>query len=54
MTVAVPLVDAAKELLDTVSVYVAPFCPCMKLPEWVDATLRSGAAVPNSKVTLLS
>ena len=32
VTVTVPLVGPAPVAFDTVTVYVAPFCPCVKLP----------------------
>ena len=35
VTVTVPLVGAAATLLLTVTVYVAPFCPCVKFEAWV-------------------
>ena len=35
-----PLVGPAPAALLTVIVYVAPFCPCVKLPVWAEATLR--------------
>src|SRR5207302_11439419 len=37
----VPLVGPVPPLW-TVSVYVAPVCPCVKLPLWAEAMLRLG------------
>ena len=34
---------AAAELL-TVTVYVAPLCPCTKFPEWLFETVRAGSS----------
>ena len=35
VTVTVPLAGPAPAEFDTVTVYVAPFCPCAKLPVWL-------------------
>jgi hypothetical protein len=43
-TVTVPLVGLAPVALDTVTVYVAPFCPCAKFPVCVLATFNTGVA----------
>ena len=32
VTVTLPLAGPAPAALDTVTVYVAPFCPCVKFP----------------------
>jgi hypothetical protein len=32
VTVTVPLVEPAPAPFDTVTLYVAPFCPCVKFP----------------------
>ena len=44
VTVTVPVVEADPLLL-TVIVYVAPVCPCVKLPVWVFVIARSGTAI---------
>src|SRR5205807_941929 len=42
VTVTVPLVGAAATALLTVTEYVAPICPCVKLPLCVLETLTTG------------
>jgi len=49
VTVTVPLVAAAPDAFDTVTVYASPLCPCVKLPLCVDATLNT-AALPSTTV----
>src|SRR5262249_16744022 len=44
VTVTVPLVESPP-MLETVSVYAAPICPCVKEPVWVLVILKSGTAV---------
>lgn len=39
VTVTCPLVANAPDWLDTVSVYAAPLCPCVKLPLCAEVTL---------------
>ena len=38
--VTVPFVGPAVAPLLTVTVYVAPFCPCLKLPVWAFVMLK--------------
>jgi hypothetical protein len=45
VTVTVPAVGPAPVAFDTVRVYAAPFCPCVKLPLCVLAMLRLLGAV---------
>jgi hypothetical protein len=42
VTVTVPLVGTAPIAFDTVTLYVAPFCPCVKFPVCDLAILRRG------------
>jgi hypothetical protein len=42
VTVTVPVVSPAVAPFDTVTVYVAPCCPCVKLPVCDFAMVRSG------------
>jgi hypothetical protein len=43
VTVTVPLVGPAEAALETMTVYAAPFCPCVKLPVCDFAMARIGA-----------
>ena len=40
LTLTVPLDDALPMFVMTIE-YVCPFCPCVKLPEWVLVIVRS-------------
>jgi hypothetical protein len=40
--VTVPLVGPAPVAFNTVTLYVAPFCPCVKFPVWLFAILNTG------------
>jgi len=44
-TVTVPLVGPAVALLLTTNEYVAPVCPCVKLPVWLLTMLSTGWAL---------
>ena len=48
VTVTVPLVGPAAALLLTVNVYVAPVCPCVKLPVWALLIDNTGSATVNA------
>jgi hypothetical protein len=43
VTVTVPLVGLAPVAFDTVTVYTAPVCACMKFPIWLFTMLNTGA-----------
>jgi hypothetical protein len=42
VTVTVPLVGPAPAAFDTVTLYVAPFCPWVKFPAWLFAMFKAG------------
>jgi hypothetical protein len=46
VTVTVPLVGPAAAALLTVTEYVAPFCPCVKLPVCVLVMLKANGRTP--------
>jgi hypothetical protein len=53
VTVTVPLVGPAPAPFNTVTVYVAPCCPCVKFPAWDFAISSDGRiALPAVKVTV--
>ena len=54
VTVTVPLVGPAFAPFDTVTVYVAPCCPCVKFPtcDFVIASTALGALLVNVAVTV--
>ena len=45
VTVTTPEVAPAPLWFDTVTVYVAPLCPCVKFPLCIDVTLRDGGTI---------